>query len=124
MGVPSGPPAGPSGPPENVPAEKVPATPKKTTSTELERAQVVVELPTDAKLFVDGKAVKAGAAKRTFNTPPLEAGQAYYYMFRAEVVRDGQTVAENTRVIVRAGEVARASFPSLETRDTSTASSR
>ena len=118
MGAPAGPPV------ENVPAEKVPTAPKKTTSTQLERAQLVVDLPTDAKLFVDGKAVKTGAAKRTFNTPPLEAGQAYYYMLRAEVVRDGQTVEESTRVIVRAGEVARASFPTLEATATSTASSR
>jgi uncharacterized protein (TIGR03000 family) len=113
----------PAAPPEQVAPEKVPAAPKKTTSTQLERAQVVVELPTDARLFVDGNPVKAGAAKRTFNTPPLEQGQAYYYMFRAAVVRDGQTLEETTRVIVRAGEVARASFPTLET-STATASTR
>jgi uncharacterized protein (TIGR03000 family) len=113
----------PTGPPvEAVPAEKLPVNPKKkTTSAEAERAQLVVELPTDAKLYVDGSAVKSTAAKRTFSTPPLEPGQAYYYMLRAEVVRDGQTIAETARVIVRAGEVARASFPNLETPDTATA---
>ena len=125
-GVPPMMPAAPpmeGGVPEKVQPERVPNAPKKTTSTQMERAQVVVELPGEAKLFVDGNPVKAGAAKRTFNTPPLEQGQAYYYMFRAEVVRDGQTLEETTRVIVRAGEVARASFPTLET-STASASSR
>ena len=36
--------------PEQVAPEKVPAAPKKTTSTQMERAQVVVELPSGTKL--------------------------------------------------------------------------
>jgi len=107
-------------PVETMPAEKVPP-PKKTTSAAAQRAQLVVELPGDAKLYVDGNPMKTNAAKRTFNTPPLQPGQAYYYMLRAEVVRDGQTIGQTTRVIVRAGEVARASFPNLESKDSATA---
>jgi uncharacterized protein (TIGR03000 family) len=109
--------------PETVPP--IPAPPpaggKKTTSVTPERAQLVVELPTGAKLFVDGNPMKSNATTRTFNTPPLEPGQAYFYMLRAEVVRDGQTISESQRVIVRAGETARASFPNLQGTDTATA---
>jgi uncharacterized protein (TIGR03000 family) len=105
-------------PPPVEPGEKVPAPKKTDTST---TARLVVELPVDAKLFIDGNPMKTNSAKRTFNTPPLQPGQAYYYMLRAEVVRDGQTMSETSRVIVRAGEVARASFAGLESKGTATA---
>jgi uncharacterized protein (TIGR03000 family) len=51
---------------------------------------------------------------RSFNTPTLEPGQTYYYMVRAEVVRDGKPITETRRVIVRAGRTARASFKDME----------
>jgi uncharacterized protein (TIGR03000 family) len=108
-------PAAPAAEPEKVPA------PKKTTMEGSGPARLIVSLPADAKLYVDGTAMKTSSAERTFNTPPLEPGQAYYYMLRAEVVRDGQTKAESMRVIVRAGEVARASFPGLDSNVTATA---
>jgi uncharacterized protein (TIGR03000 family) len=109
--------------PAEGPVEKVPAPPKKKTGTDtsaVDRAQLIVELPIDAKLYIDDNQMKTTAAKRTFNTPPLQPGQAYYYMLRAEVERDGQTISQTTRVIVRAGEVARTSFPDLDRTDTVT----
>jgi uncharacterized protein (TIGR03000 family) len=58
--------------------------------------------------------MKTESNRRTFRTPQLEKGQAFYYMLRVEVVRDGKTQSETKRVIVRAGEEVRASFPELE----------
>jgi uncharacterized protein (TIGR03000 family) len=114
-------PGGPAAPEVVPPAPPVPGGTKKTTSVTPERGQLVVELPAGAKLFVDGNLMKSNVAKRTFSTPPLDPGQAYFYMLRAEVERDGQTLSETTRVIVRAGETARASFPSLQGTETATA---
>ena len=54
------------------------------------KAKLVVELPADAKLFVDDMPVKATAGVQTFNTPALEPGQDYFYMVRVERMRDGQ----------------------------------
>jgi uncharacterized protein (TIGR03000 family) len=72
---------------------------------------LVVQLPADAKLYVDDQLTKTeGQAERTFSTPSLERGRDYYYILKAEVVRDGQTTSDSRRVIVRAGEEARASF--------------
>jgi uncharacterized protein (TIGR03000 family) len=91
----------------------VPA-PKKEDNKETSlnsTARLVVELPADAKLYIDNQAVKLASGKRTFSTPNLDRGQAYYYMVRAEVVRDGKTYSETKRVIVRSGEIAQASFP-------------
>jgi uncharacterized protein (TIGR03000 family) len=78
------------------------------------RAKLIVELPADAKLYVDDRAIKNGANPRTFHTPELEPGQLYYYELRVEVMRDGKPVTESKRVIVKAGEVIRANFPRTE----------
>src|SRR5438552_1124229 len=45
-------------------------------------------------------------------------GQAYYYILRAEVVRDGKTLSETRQVIVKAGEEVRASFNSMAAANT------
>jgi hypothetical protein len=45
----------------------------------------------------------------------LQAGQAYFYIVRAEVERDGAKLSQTKQVIVRAGEEVRASFTELET---------
>jgi uncharacterized protein (TIGR03000 family) len=109
MGMPMAPSAPPT---ETVPAPKKEDEKRSSTAGP---AKLIVELPADAKLFVDDQLMKATSAIRTFNTPSLSPGQAYYYMLRAEVVRDGQPVQETKRVIVRAGQTVRASFPDLGT---------
>ena len=86
---------------------------KKETSVD-GPAKLIVELPADAKLYIDDKLMKTASAQRTFNTPKLEAGESYYYVLRAELQVDGKTITENQRVIVRTGETARASFKELE----------
>ena len=45
--------------------------------------------------------------------PVLDAGKTYYYILRAEVVRDGQTVSQDRRVILRAGDRIAASFADM-----------
>lgn len=87
---------------------------KEGTMLDTTKARLVVELPSNAKLFIDDMPMKNTSGMRTFNTPPLEPGQAYYYIVRVETVRDGKTVSESRRVIVRAGQVARADFKDLQ----------
>jgi uncharacterized protein (TIGR03000 family) len=78
------------------------------------RAKLVVELPANAKLFIDDMPVKTSAGVLTFHTPGLESGKAYFYMVRIERMRDGAPVSETRRIIVRAGQVARADFKDRE----------
>jgi len=78
------------------------------------RAKLVVELPADAKLFIDDMPMKTTSGKRTFSTPALEPGQAYYYIVRIEMERDGKPVSQERRVIVRSGQIARAEFKDVE----------
>lgn len=84
---------------------------KKTTST-ASPAKLLVEMPADAKLFVDDQPIPA-EGRREFHTPALSQGQTYYYVVRAEVVREGKMVSDSKRVVFRAGEETRADFSAL-----------
>jgi uncharacterized protein (TIGR03000 family) len=77
------------------------------------RARLVVELPADAKLFVDEQRMKTTSSRRVFYTPVLEPDKTYSYLLRAEIVRDGKTRTASKRVIVRPGEEIEASFADL-----------
>src|SRR5262249_16862049 len=77
-------------------------------------AKVTVELPSDAKLFVDDVTCPLTSAKRSFETPKLDPGQKYAYTLRAEVVRDGKTVTKHRKVGMRAGATVSVKFEDLE----------
>jgi len=85
------------------------------------RAQLVLDLPADAKLFVDGQLMKSGSGRRVFQTPNLQPGQAYFYDIRVEIVRNGQILSDSQRVILQPGQQAAASFAHLERQADATA---
>jgi uncharacterized protein (TIGR03000 family) len=91
------------------PAVAVAAAPSAT-------GKVVVQMPADARLYVDGQLANLTSNPRAFVTPSLTAGRDYYYTLRAEAVRDGEVVSESKRVIVRAGGEARVAFDDLVAR--------
>jgi uncharacterized protein (TIGR03000 family) len=66
-------------------------------------ARIIVHVPADAKLTVDGIECPLASDTRAFDTPKLQPGQQFYYTVQAEVVRDGKSVAETKRVIFEAG---------------------
>jgi uncharacterized protein (TIGR03000 family) len=84
--------------------EKVPAPKRETKTMAPAPATVVVSLPAEAKLTVDGTPTVSTSALRRFVSPALEQGQEYYYEFKAEIVRDGKAVTVSRKVAVRAGE--------------------
>ncbi|HKI31164.1 MAG TPA: TIGR03000 domain-containing protein [Gemmataceae bacterium] len=103
--------------PEVVPPPKVDENKGGSGSSSVapDRARVIVQVPADAKLYFDDQPIKAGRENQSFSTPRLERGQAYYYDVRAEAVRDGQTVVERKRLVVRAGQQVGVTFPKLDT---------
>lgn len=105
-------PAAPAAPPADLP----PGDGKKAgeASNTSSKGRLVVEVPEDARVYIDDQLMKTTSAVRKYATPTLEAGQAYYYIVKAEVVRDGKTVTDTRRVVVRAGEESRLSFDKLE----------
>ncbi|HET6573014.1 MAG TPA: TIGR03000 domain-containing protein [Fimbriiglobus sp.] len=77
------------------------------------RGTVVVKLPADATLYAEGRPLALTSGERTFVTPPLPAGRDYTYSFRAEYVRDGETISQSKRVAVRPGHAATVEFADL-----------
>jgi uncharacterized protein (TIGR03000 family) len=74
------------------------------SATADQSATVVVELPADATLTIDGEATTSTSATRVFRTPELEPGQTFHYTFKAQVERDGKVQSVTRRVEVRAGQ--------------------
>jgi uncharacterized protein (TIGR03000 family) len=112
-------PAAPAAPPAAPPAKPAEAAPppveKKGDQPALapNQARLLVQLPDDARLFIDDQLMKTGSTSRTFNTPPLQVGYAYYYIARAELVINGRTFTETKQVIVRPGQTSQVTFSEL-----------
>jgi uncharacterized protein (TIGR03000 family) len=66
-------------------------------------ANIKFVLPADAKLYVDGKLTVGTGSERTFYTPPLAAGQQFFYDVKVETTVAGKPVVEEKKVIVTAG---------------------
>jgi uncharacterized protein (TIGR03000 family) len=96
--------------PEVVP---FPKEEKKKGATAPTPATLIVDLPEDARLFVDDQFRSTPGGRRTFTTPALQPGQDFYYLVRAEVIIDGKSHVEARRVIVWAGQTAEVTFPDL-----------
>jgi uncharacterized protein (TIGR03000 family) len=89
-----------------------PPAPKSGTSLG-NGAKIIVDLPTDAKLYIDDRPIKVTSQHPIFATPNLEYGKTYYYELRAEMVKDGKTLTDSKRVVFHAGDELRESFTSL-----------
>jgi uncharacterized protein (TIGR03000 family) len=66
-------------------------------------ATILVYLPADAKLTIDGDATSSTSGTRRFISPPLPADGNYSYTFHAQFDRAGKTVSVKREVVVRAG---------------------
>jgi uncharacterized protein (TIGR03000 family) len=77
------------------------------------RATVIVKLPADARLSVDGRTMNLTGAERKFVTPELPVGQEFVYRFKVEYDRDGETLSVTKRVPVRAGGTVTVEFADL-----------
>lgn len=96
------------------PAEAMPA-PKaeKAPSMAMNQGKLSIDVPENARLYVDDQLIKTAAGQRTFNTPVLQPGQSYFYMVRLEIDVNGKTQQDTKQVIVRAGQSSQVTFPEL-----------
>lgn len=102
--------------PNRPPVMTIPVAPppsKSGSDTSPQGANLKFKLPADAKLFVDGKPAPGTGTDRTFYTPPLAAGEKFFYEVKAELLVDGKLVVEEKRVIVEAGANLTETFPKL-----------
>jgi uncharacterized protein (TIGR03000 family) len=70
-------------------------------------ALIVVSLPADAKLTIDGEATTSTSDQRVFVSPSLPTGQEFHYTLKAEIVVNGKTQVVSEVVAVRSGEETR-----------------
>jgi uncharacterized protein (TIGR03000 family) len=84
-----------------------------TTKLNAAPARITVELPASAKLYVDGVLKNSEGLVRNFHTPDLTKGQSYYYDLKAEITIDGNTITDEKRIIVKAGETINEAFPKM-----------
>jgi uncharacterized protein (TIGR03000 family) len=89
---------------------------KREKEKEPREAKLVVELPADAKLYIDGTEMNSGSPTRGIVTPPLDPQQTYHYQVKAVLVRHGFTISETRTVRLIPGELVTARFPNLESR--------
>jgi uncharacterized protein (TIGR03000 family) len=67
---------------------------------------IVVTLPEDAKLYIEGEATTSTGPARTFVSPKLPSGKTYLYTLTALMERDGEVVSVTRTVRVWAGSMA------------------
>jgi uncharacterized protein (TIGR03000 family) len=67
-------------------------------------ATIVVTLPEEAALTINGDATVSTSGTRTFLSPALEKGKSYFYTLKARAVVDGATRELTRQVRVHAGE--------------------
>lgn len=93
--------------------EIAPPKEKKAELKKTSRATIRMEIPQGATLFVDGNRINADAGTRVFHTPPLAAGERYFYNFRLEFQVNGQFRREERRVVVESRQEIAVDFSQL-----------
>ena len=97
-------PSGEAPAPGNLPA------PEGNTSYRTGQAFVTVNVPADAKVFVNGMATTSTDTTRQYVSRGLVSGYNYTYEVRVEVTRDGRVVEETKTLNLRAGDNSELAF--------------
>jgi uncharacterized protein (TIGR03000 family) len=96
--------------PSTVAPPVAPAAPNKTSLENSAPATLIVNVPANARLSIEGEATTSTAMQRVFVTPALDFGHEYHYTVQAEFQKDGKTVTLSKEVAVKAGEETRVRF--------------
>ncbi len=67
-------------------------------------AYLNVNVPADAKVYLQDQLMTVGGTERRFVTPQMENGVQHVYTVKVEVVRNGQTIAKTAQAAVAAGQ--------------------
>ncbi len=79
-------------------------------------AMLIVSLPANATLSVDGHATRSTSDVRAFATPSLATSQDFTYTLTAQIDVNGKTTSVEKQVVVRGGETTRVTlkFPGTD----------
>lgn len=81
-----------------------------TTQLDGTSAELVVTVPPEARVFVNGQETQTSGSQRRYYSRGLRPGGRYGYEVRAELIREGRTVTETRRVEVSSGGSTELSF--------------
>ncbi len=100
--------------PAATPAMPATPTPPMGTSTQygVDAAMLLVNVPADAKIYVNGNATSSTGVQRQYISRNLEAGHSYGYEIKAEMVVDGKVVSQTKSVRLVPGQSMNVSFES------------
>jgi uncharacterized protein (TIGR03000 family) len=90
-----------------------PATGPAKKATSLDNAApatLIVTVPANARLTIDGEATTSTTTQRVFVSPALNFGREYHYTLEAAYQKDGKTVKVSKEVAVQAGTETRVNF--------------
>ena len=76
-----------------------------TAASGKRRVHVNLRVPGDAKIWFEGSQTQQTGTARSFESPPLDAGQDYLYQIRVQWKQDGKDVTQTRQVAVHAGDV-------------------
>jgi uncharacterized protein (TIGR03000 family) len=78
-------------------------------------ATIIVAVPSDAKVKIDGMQTASTSSIRYFESPTLTRGKTYSYTFEAEFQKNGTPVKVSKKVSFQAGKVVRCDLTSAPT---------
>ncbi len=67
-------------------------------------AYLNVNVPADAKVYLENKLMTLGGTDRRFVSPQLPLGSQHVYTVKVEVERNGKTITKTTQAAIRAGQ--------------------
>jgi uncharacterized protein (TIGR03000 family) len=74
-------------------------------------AQILVNVPINARVYFNGSNAPSAGTARQFTTPALPLGSQYSYDVQASWEENGRPVTQTQRVLVSGGSTARVTFP-------------
>jgi uncharacterized protein (TIGR03000 family) len=79
-----------------------------------QRASLVLDVPSDAKVYFQEQPTTSTGTRRSFRSPALESGKTYVYTIRVDLERDGRVVSNTQKARVRAGSRIELAFDEAE----------
>lgn len=103
--------ASPTPPPPEIPdSAPLPGPGSGVRNGSANSAILAVNVPEDARVFVNGMSTKSTGTNRRYVSRGLSAGYGYTYEVRAEATRNGKVVEETKTVRVSAGQTLALAF--------------
>lgn len=77
---------------------------------EVGEAKLIVSVPSDATVVINGRATKITGSRRVYISKGLIYGYSYRYVVHARIARDGKTFEDTRTVILRPGDSTEITF--------------